>query len=868
MRSPLEEQFESPEMTRELRPAGVAVRVKPPGGKALLRLLHFLRSRGHHEAANLAIEMAVPEEGDRGTVRSLAGMPEIGAGETPETPQVTPQEAMQETASEAAIRAAQQTGPPTGTGPQWRSLGPTTIPNGQTYGSSRINVSGRVATIAVDPHNPAHVLCGAAAGGVWQSLDRGASWTPRTDYAPSLAIGAIAFDPNTAGIAYCGTGEGNFYANLGAGLLKTVDGGASWTTLCTAPFVGQGFYDLKIDPANSQHLLSANSSGLYESTNGGVSWTQRRSVTTWSISIAPGGGASAEILAACRDGLFRSTDGGATWAAVSLPGAPATFDRIAVAHAPSNAAVVVVFGAGAPLIQIPGDSNPAHKMATPFLWRRTAVGGAYSRFTGPATLTTTQDWYDWFLAVAPDNANQVYVGAIDSWRGDLSGVTWTWTALSAKTSGTSIHPDQHAIAFEPGAPATVYIGSDGGLFRSPDRGITFTSCNNGMVITEFEYIAQNVGSSQWLIGGTQDNGTERYTGSSAWEHVLDGDGGDCAVNRNSPNIVFGEFYNISPVRSTSNGDWASWSNLSPPVPANESSLFYCPFTCSNSGGNTLALGTVALYISRDNGSTWVRLTFPSAATASALYVPATDDVYVGTTDGRVYHTKWNGSAWPALTALTTPRAGAWVSSIYVDHNNLNLILVTSTSTGGGRFFVSTNAGTAWTDRSAGLPNLPVNTVEVDSRNSNRVWVGTDSGVYQSLNLGVTWADFSNGLPNVLVGDLVFHPNAWVLRAGTRSRGAWEIPVDGWMTAPACGMQFTGTLTPNQTQKWFTFNWPATWHMVWTVMPTTINTTGAQITWTVQVQRASAEFVTYWIQVQNLTATTVAFEGRFCILSRY
>ena len=90
---------------------------------------------------------------------------------------------------------------------------------------------------------------------------------------------------------------------------------------------------------------------------------------------------------------------------------------------------------------------------------------------------------------------------------------------------------------------------------------------------------------------------------------------------------------------------------------------------------------------------------------------------------------------------------------------------------------------------------------------------------------------------------------------------WEIPVDGWMTVPVCGTQFSGSLAANQTQRWFTFNWPATWHMVWTVMPTTPGT-AAQITLTVQVQRASAEFVTYWLTVQNLTASPVNFEGRY------
>ena len=854
MRSPVDEVIHEVEATPKGKP--VAVRASSPGGKALLRLLSFLVPREYIHSADQAINSAVSKP-DQATLRKAIGIAPVAKGAREPAHRL---DDAHERLTVAKPHGGPPTGPPSGTGPQWRSLGPTTIPNGQTYGNSRVNVSGRVAAVVVDPHNAAHVLCGAAGGGVWESFDRGVSWAPRTDYAPSLAIGAIAFDPNNVGVVYCGTGEGNFYWTLGAGVLKSTNGGSTWTTLATAPFVGQGFYDLKVNPSNSQHLISANTYGIYVSTNGGTTWTLSRSViSAWSISIAPGGSATAEILVGCATGVLRSIDGGTTWAAVTLPGAPASFSRVAVAIAPSNASVAYVLAAAG---------------TTVYLWRRTpaaAGAGTWTSFAGPAALTTGQAWYDWFLAVSPDNANQIYAAGIDTYRGDLSGSTWVWTPISAKSAAgsSSIHPDQHAIAFEPGAPATIYIGCDGGLFRSADRGITWASCNNGLVITEFEYIAQNVGSSRWLIGGTQDNGTERYTGDSAWTHVMDGDGGDCAVNHDNPAIVFAEYYNISPQRSTSNGDFGTFGGLTLPVPSGEGSPFYCQYTCSSNGGNTVALGTVALYISRDNGTSWVRLAIPGAGTSvSALYIPSVNNVYVGTADGRILRTIWNGTSWPALTALTTPRASANMSCIYVAPGNLNLIVVTYSSTGGGRVFTSANAGSSWTDRSAGLPNLPVNAVEVDSRNSNRIWVGTDLGVYQSLNYGVSWADFSNGLPNVLIGDLLFHPDAWVLRAGTRNRGIWEIPVDGWMTNPVCGVQFTGTLTANQTQTWYTFNWPATWVMEWMVMPTSLNTTGAEITWTVRVQRAANEFLTYWIQVQNLTATTITFEGRYCILSRY
>ena len=845
--------------------------LRAPGGKALVRLLQLLESAGYTETADAAVRSALREEEAREEFWELdARLTAAPGGEAPEDetpsssgPHASSGEAgaggaVAEDIAQTYLEVGEQLGPPTPTGPQWRSLGPWTITNGQTYGASRVNVSGRVSAIAVDPRDPAHVLVGAANGGVWESRDRGGSWAPRTDYAATLAVGAVTFDPSNPSNVYCGTGEGNWWSFLGAGILRSTNGGTTWATLCTTPFVGQGFYDLIVDPADGRHLLAGTTGGLYVSTDGGVNWTQRRTARTWSLAMAPAGGASAEILAACSDGLRRSTNGGTTWTTVALPNAPASFDRFAVAIARSNPGVAYAWGASG---------------ATPFLWRR--AGGTWTAVGTPPGVSTNQAWYDWFLAVAPDRDTQVYCGAIETHRGDLSGTTWTWRNLTNKgATGDSIHPDQHAIAFEPGRPDTIYVGNDGGLYRSPDRGITWQHCNNGLVISEFEYIAQDYGSSRWLIGGTQDNGTERWTGSGVWEHVADADGGDCGVNRTNPRTVFctwqlgGGTQPLRSWRSTTRGDFNSWAAVFPTTPTGESGLFYPPFECSATGGDTIAIGGNAVYVSRNNGTTWTRLAFPTATTTSAIYIPNAGTVYVGTTDGRVFRTQWNGASWPALTALTTPRANAVVSDLYVDPNNLSRIWTTYRTVGGGRVYRSDNGGSSWTDRTAGLPGLPMNAIEVDPANANRVWVGADLGVYQSTDGGATWTDFSNALPNMYVGDLVFQPHARVLRAGTRNRGVWEIPVDGWMTQPACGVQWTGSLAANETRRWFTFNWPATWHVVWTIMPTTPQPGAPQVSWTVQVERANAEYATYWITVRNLTPNPLSFEGRYCILSRY
>ena len=325
---------------------------------------------------------------------------------------------------------------------------------------------------------------------------------------------------------------------------------------------------------------------------------------------------------------------------------------------------------------------------------------------------------------------------------------------------------------------------------------------------------------------------------------------------------------MSPERSTNRGEFGSWRGIRPPVPSGEGSLFYPPFECSATGGDTIAIGGGALYVSRNNGSSWTRRPFPSAATASALYVPNADNVYVGTTGGSVLQTRWTGSSWTTLTALTAPRLGASVSDLHVDPNDLSRMWATYRTVGGGRVFISSDGGTTWTDRSAGLPGLPINAVEVDPWNRNRAWVAADLGVYETRDRGASWTDYSNGLPNMFVGDLLLHPHARVLRAATRNRGVWEIPVDGWMTRPICGRQWTGTLAGNRSGRWYTFRWPATWHVVWTIMPTTPRPGGPQLTWDVHVERADAEYVTYWITVRNLTPDPVTFEGRYSILSRY
>ncbi len=727
----------------------------------------------------------------------------------------------------------------------WRWLGPNCMHNGQTYGSARVDVVGRVSAIAVDPTNSAHLLVSGAGGGVWQSFDSGASWSPRTDDAPTLTVGAIAFDPAHPATVYVGTGEGNWYSRWGAGILRSTDGGTSFTLLAGAPFVGQGFYDLVVDPTDSMRIFAATNGGLYRSLDAGATWANVVSSGCWDLSVVRRGN-RVEVLAACVDGLHLSTNGGNSFTKPTLPSAPTTWNRLAVSHAPSQPAIAHVWGASG---------------STAYLYRRSGSGaGGWTAQTVPAN-DTGQAWYDWFCATAPDDPNRVYLGAIHVYRGERSANTWTWENISSRQTGDSIHPDQHAITFDPADPDTVYVGCDGGLYRTRDRGTSWEALCLGLGITEVEYLAQRYGTPHWLIGGTQDNGSMRHTGSLVWDHVADGDGGDCGVNRADPTRVFHSYYGMGMDRSTANGDWGSFAWMGPSVPNTYGALFYPPMEVN---GSTVAQAGQSVFVSRNQGTSWTETSLPGGV-ATAMCASTIDRIYIGMNTGAIHRVDWGGVSW-AVTTLTSPRA-AWVSDIAVDPSNPSRVWSTSTVPGGGRVFRSDNGGSSYTDVTAGLPPLPMNAIEIDPTNGNRAWVAGDLGVYETWDAGATWSAISSGLPNSLVTDLVFHPHARVLRAGTRNRGVWELEVDG-PSSPWCGTQWHGQLAANQTTTWFTFNWPACWHVIWTVMPTTPSGgTGRQVSWSVAVQRASDEYATYWISVTNLTGAPLEFDGRYCVLSR-
>src|SRR5215469_11952902 len=186
---------------------------------------------------------------------------------------------------------------------QWTFIGPDSISNGQGLSTSgecgapaRIAVTGRVTAIGFGAEG---IYAGSASGGVWKSTDGGTTWNPLTDQQPSLAVGAIAVLPGPPDTIYVGTGEGNNEcdSSYGKGILKSSDGGKTWTQLGGATFDGLSFTRIAVEPNNPAVLYAATSFGF---TNG----------------------AAGECfpVAKATAGLYKSSDAGLTWAPLSGKG--------------------------------------------------------------------------------------------------------------------------------------------------------------------------------------------------------------------------------------------------------------------------------------------------------------------------------------------------------------------------------------------------------------------------------------------------------------------------------------------------------------------------------------------------------------------
>ncbi|MEA2936035.1 MAG: hypothetical protein QOD74_2681, partial [Variibacter sp.] len=653
----------------------------------------------------------------------------------------------------------------------WTEIGPTNIATSQT-------TSGRVNSIAIDPSNTSVLYAAAATGGVWKSTNGGTSWTALTDTQCSLAMGSIAIDPTNTQVIYAGTGEENFSADsyYGCGILKSTNGGASWTQIGAANFDtatgGATISKILINPSSTQTVFVASDFGLYRTTNGGSSFTQVMSQTpVTDLVMDP---TNSNILYAAvgylfgnaNNGVYKSTDGGATWGKLA-GGLPTTnVGRIGLAIGGTAAA-------GTLIATVQNSSS----FALLGLWTTTNSGTSWTQLTATGASCSSQCWYDMYVAIDPSNANTVYFGGLSLYKSTNGGASFS-------DIGT-IHVDHHAFAFQPGGPTTtIYAGSDGGIYKSTNGGSTWTSLNTNIAITQFyNGLSLHPTNANIVLGGTQDNHTLRYTGSPAWSSVsfsgVGGcDGGFTVIDQATPTTQYAECQwggsFSGPRRSDSGGSFVqktSGINLA------DSGLFIPPIIGSPSSATTLYFGTVKVYKTTNSGDSWT----PSATTigvasfgqqvAHIAQAPSNANIIYASAASKVWKSSDGNANYTQVSTGLPNRVATYVA---VHPTDPNTVFATFSGFGTGHVWKSTNGGTSWTNISSNLPDIPVNAIVLDpAAPTTEIFVGTDLGVYRTNNGGASWTVFNTGLPNVPVLDLKYNPTTSVLAAATHGRGVFK-----------------------------------------------------------------------------------------------
>lgn len=694
----------------------------------------------------------------------------------------------------------------------WTAIGPSPM---SMLNWTMGHVSGRVSALAVDPVDRDILFLGAASGGLWKSTNGGVSWSSLFDFVGTQTIGAVVLDPSNRQTLWVGTGEqaANCDDYFGQGLFRSTDGGATFyprngsgTGILPLSFISA----IAVDPTDSDHILVGGTGrcvdgdisygGLYRSTNGGTTWQQIQWGTVQDMVFNPEDPDVVYVAIGgygeSPSGIYKSTDGGVQWSRLANFLAGIQLHRLRLAMAPSDADVLYA------LVNRPGRGTS--------LYRTTDAGSTWSLQN--ATACEGQCWYNLCLAVDPTDANKLRVGSIRFASSSNAGVTLTYET-DYWGSTQSVHQDTHVLQYDPADANRFWIGTDGGLWRSEDGGASYQNLNGNLNITQFYDIAVHPTDTNTVFGGSQDNSSERTVGNQLWEVTLvSGDGFCNVVDTLSPDVVIQTSYPWNGLpslyRSTQGGQPNTFSFVLPTgLTVGEPWPWKTPLTGSLRGRGDafeLFIGSNRVYRSSDVGDTWTALSSTALGTralSSIVAVPfgQTIRVFAGTLAGELFRCDDALAASPQWTPVHAGLvADAPITDVSIDPTQPQHVFVTQAVFDGDSLSVSHDGGGSWLFRANGLPPVPANAVQVDSLAPQRIYVGTDVGMFRSTDGGLSFHTMMQGLPlGAVISDLEVSGDGLTLVAGTYGRGAWRVPIGPTLSLDA-GVDGTGCVSANFT----------------------------------------------------------------------
>jgi hypothetical protein len=693
---------------------------------------------------------------------------------------------------------------------EWRCIGPA-------------NPGGRIDDFAVVERNTDIIYMGTASGGLWKTTNKGITWESIFDDQESSTIGDVTVSSSHPDIVWVGTGEPNNRQSLswGNGVYKSQDSGRTWKNmgLQDTHHIGR----IVIYPTNPDivyvaalgHLWGPNKQrGLFKTTDGGKTWTHSLSIdeNTGCVDVAIDPDNPQTLYAAAYQrrrrgwgfnggglgsGLYKTTDGGETWIRLShgLPSGPTGRIGIDICHSNPQIVYAIIENKNG------GVFRSENKGLT---WKKMSD-------TNPRPMYYSQ------IRIDPNNDQRIWVLGAAMFVSEDGGKTWRTDLIARyEREKRAVHGDHHALWINTADSDHMVLGSDGGVYLSYDRGVSWDFIDT-LPLGQVYEISYDMRKPYYVIGGLQDNGT--WHGPSAawfrpkitndeWFKIDGADGFYSQVDPNDYRRIYTEsqnggihFFNLE------TGEYKSLK----PIPKTPSETYRfnwnSPFIMSPHDSDTLYLGGNKLFITENGGKTWKETkdltsqrdreklplmgVLPNEnmlsmhdGTASYGNITTISEsplkkglLYVGTDDGNLQVSKDGGETWQNVTK-NIPGAPefAYVSRVVASHHALGKAYATFDGHRNDDFrayvYLTEDFGTSWKNISNNLPEGgTVSVIREHHRNPDLLFVGTERGAYFSIDQGQRWIKFNN-FPIVPVDDIAIHPRDNDLIFGTHGQSIW------------------------------------------------------------------------------------------------
>jgi photosystem II stability/assembly factor-like uncharacterized protein len=676
-------------------------------------------------------------------------------------------------------------------------------------------MSGRVTDITGHPSKSRILYVGAAGGGVWRTNDGGITFEPLFDKHPQ-SIGAVAVDPKQPDqVLWVGTGEiwTRNSVSVGKGLYKSTDGGRNWKLMGLED--SERISSIQINPDNPDEIYvgvlgalwgDSEVRGVYKTTDGGENWAKilytdpttgcsdltmhpedpntlyasmwefRR--TAWSFNS--GGYNSA---------LYKSTDGGENWEKIHNGFPEGKLGRIAVAIAPSKPDVLYAV--------IESEKNEDKG-----LYRSDDGGQSWRQLNNDFELTV-RPFYFSRIVVDPTNADKVCKAGLRGAISEDGGKTF-------RQIGSGVHADVHDFWFDPNNSDHIFLGCDGGVYRSYDGGRSWEMCKD-LPLTQFYHVTVDMQEPFNVYGGMQDNGS--WVGPSAsvggveardWQEVGYGDGFRVYPHPSDPNICYSEMQGAASIWRVDLEKQQSKIIKPYPVQGDPKLRFNwnTPITTSQFEPDRLYVGSQFVHRSNDQGETWVKISpdlttndpakqnqeesgglskdnsgAENHCTIFTIAESPLDEaiIWVGTDDGQVQLTTDGGQNWANVTGnLPDLPPNTWV--YHIEPSSFDPAVAYAVFDGHTQndrntyVYKTEDSGQSW--QSIATPEIEgfARSIQEDFVNPGLLYLGTEMGLYITLDGGQNWTPFTNNMPAVAVHHVTLHPRDHSLVMGTHGRG--------------------------------------------------------------------------------------------------